>query len=151
MGRGARRECGTLSVAARASKRVPIFVSTPVYRGSARHAPLCGSEGPARAEAHPPNRLIPSDRGFAPRESMRAISLSVTHPDLPDGLIQGFRFMRAFYVNGAAGTRSFTRGVLAAAGRMLRARLVTPPGIGWSRREGGLLHPNLHNFAQIPN
>jgi hypothetical protein len=28
------------------------------------------------------------------------ISLSVTHPDLPAGLIQGFRFIWAFYVDG---------------------------------------------------
>jgi hypothetical protein len=31
---------------------------------------------------------------------VRSISLSVTHPDLPDGLIQGFQFIWAFYVNG---------------------------------------------------
>jgi hypothetical protein len=31
---------------------------------------------------------------------MRSISLSVTHPYLPDGPIQGFRFIWAFYVNG---------------------------------------------------
>jgi hypothetical protein len=77
-------------------------------RQRSTRAAFAGLKDPRGLKPTPPNRLIPSDRGFAPRESMRAISLSVTHPDLPDGLIQGFRFMRAFYVNGTAGTRSFT-------------------------------------------
>jgi hypothetical protein len=34
------------------------------------------------------------------RKGVRGISLSVSHRDLPDGPIQGFRFIWAFYVNG---------------------------------------------------
>ena len=33
-------------------------------------------------------------------KTVRSILLSVSHPDLPEGLIQGFRFIWAFYVGG---------------------------------------------------